>query len=174
MVTLGFSRAQAERAITATEVTTQDEVYSKAQPWLLKQQVEVNLAEAAAEREIRTFEHMDLDGFALKWGSDNKADSLADCGQRCLEWKPLPPYHMPCNVFVFCGMEMCFAPAQLPPGSRKGWCWLKHQDDPTAPHVNMNGTDRRTATGFVEWHAGVVVRRGSAVRTDTRSARANW
>ena len=174
MVTLGFSLEQSTRAITATRVSTEAEVYSKAQPWLLKQQVEANLAEAAADRELRTFDHMDMDGYALKWGSDNKASSLEECGRTCLEWKPLPPYHMPCNVFVYCPLDMCFAPAQLPAGSRLGWCWLKHQDDPTAPHVNMNGTDRRTKTGFVEWQAGVVVRRGSTVRTDTKSARANW
>ena len=122
----------------------------------------------------RIFKHMDLDGYALRWGSDNKATSLEHCGQLCMEYAPAAPYFMPCNVFVFCPLEMCFAPAQLPKGSRKGWCWLKNQHDPTVPHVNMNGTDRRAATGFVEWHAGVVVRKGAAVRTDTKSARASW
>jgi len=87
---------------------------------------------------------------------------------------PEQPYYMPCNVFVFCPLEMCFAPAQLPKGSRQGWCWLKNQPDPTAPQVNMNGTDRRTQTGFVEWQAGVVVKKGSRVRTDIKSARASW
>ena len=174
MITLGFSKEQAERAVGATNASTQAEVYEKAQPWLLKQQVEANLAEAAATREFRTFDHMDMDGYALRWGSDHQAANLTDCGLRCMNFKPEKPYFMPCNVFVFCPLDMCFAPAQLPPGSRRGWCWLKHQDDPNAPHVNMNGTDRRTSTGFVEWQAGVVIRKGSIVRTDVKSARAHW
>ena len=174
MVTLGFSKEQSERAVKATRAATEKEVYERAQPWLLKQQVDSNLAEAAAPREAVTFEHMDMDGYALRWGSDNKAANLTDCAERCMQFVPTPPYHMPCNVFVFCPLDMCFAPAQLPPGSRRGWCWLKHQDDPTAPHVNMNGTDRRTKTGFVEWQAGVIVKKGSTVRTDVKSARANW
>ena len=174
MVTLGFSREQSQQAVMATQPNSEAEVYSKAQPWLLKQRVEANKAEAAAERELHTFDHMDMDGYALRWGSDNKAESLQDCGRRCMDFKPEAPYFMPCNVFVFCPLEMCFAPAQLPKGSRLGWCWLKHQDDAAAPHVNMNGTDRRTTTGFVEWQAGVVVRKGTAVRTDTKSARASW
>lgn len=70
--------------------------------------------------------------------------------------------------------QMCFAPAQLPKGSRRGWCWLKNQPDPNAPMVNMNGKDKRTGTGYVEWQAGVVVRKGSTVRTDVKSARASW
>ena len=225
MITLGFSAAEAERAVTATRASTEAEVHSKAQPWSLNRRIEANKAEFAAEREIVSFDHMDMDGYALRWGSDKdmKSASLQECGKKCREYKPVapckiaqcdardPPYimwawatsplpsaswrslsfvfsprllrllrsacradFMPCNVFVFCPLEMCFAPAQLPPGSRLGWCWLKNQPDPNAPHINMNGTDRRTQTGFVEWQAGVVVRRGSRVRTDVKSARAAW
>ena len=179
MVTLGFSREEATRAVTATRASTEAEVHSKAQPWSLKQRIEANQAEFAAEREMHSFDHMDIDGYALRWGSDNKASSLEDCGRRCLEFAPKKDqYYMPCNVFVYCPLEMCFAPAALPPGSRMGWCWLKNQPlgagPVVSPHINMNGTDKRTATKFVEWQAGVVVKKGTIVRTDTKSARASW
>ena len=29
-----------------------------------------------------SFDHMDMDGYALRWGSDHIASSLADCGRR--------------------------------------------------------------------------------------------
>ena len=115
---------------------------------------------------------MDLDGYALRWGSDNKAASLEDCGRKCKEHVPVQPYYMPCNVFVYCPLEMCYAPAQLPKGPRLGWCWLKYQETPATPHVNMKGLDNRGKP--VEWQAGVVVRKGSQVRTDTKSARSSW
>ena len=179
MVTLGFSKEEATRAVTATRSASEAEVHSKAQPWSLTQRVEANKAEFAVERELHFFDHMDMDGYALRWGSDNIASSFEDCGKRCMNYKPEKGlYYMPCNIFVYCPLELCFAPAQLPKGSRLGWCWLKNQPlgsaDTVAPHVNMNGTDRRTKTGFVEWQAGVVARKGVAVRTDTRSARAGW
>ena len=172
MVTLGFSKEQAASAVAAVKAKTEAEVYSLAQPWLLAQNKEKNLAEARAERDVRTFDAMDMDGYALRWGSDHIRPSLHDCGRACLEFVPVPPYHMPCNIFVYCPKDHCFAPAQLPPGNRSGWCWLKHQDDPNNPHVNMRGTDNRGKP--VDWQAGVVVRKGTQVQTGTKSARAHW
>ena len=176
MITLGFSMDEAKRAIAATHASSEVEVHSKAQPWSLKRRIAANQAEFAAEREIVSFDHMDMDGYALRWGSDKdmRSASLEDCGNKCKQYKPMPPYYMPCNVFVFCPLDMCFAPAQLPPGSRLGWCWLKNQPEPNAPHINMLGIDKRTKTGLVEWQAGVVVKKGSTVRTDVKSARAGW
>ena len=81
------------------------------------------MAEYAAEREVHSWDAMDMDGFALRWGSDHIQPSLEACGQACKEYKPVPPYHQPCNIFVYCPLEMCFAPAKLPEGSRRGWCW---------------------------------------------------
>ena len=49
---------------------------------------------------------------------------------------------------------------------------IRYQETPNAPHVNMNRMDNRGKP--VEWQAGVVVRKGTAVRTDTKSARAGW
>lgn len=180
MVTLGFSTEESTRAITETRTTTEKEIYSKAQPWSLERRIAANQAEYAAEREVHTFDHMDMDGYALRWGNAPEviSKSIEECGRKCKDFKPEKPYFMPCNVFVYCPLELCFAPAQLPPGSRLGWCWLKNQalgSGPVAlPQVNMNGTDKRTKTGFVEWQAGVVVKKGTRVRTDTKSARANW
>ena len=172
MVTLGFSKGQSTRAVTAVKANDSAQVYSLAQPWSLRQNTERNLAEYRAEREYLTFDAMDMDGFALKWGSDHKTSSLKECGQACLGFVPQPPFHQPCNIFVYCPKDLCFAPAQLPPGNRSGWCWLKHQEDPNNPHVNMRGKDNRGKP--VDWQAGVVVRKGTQVQTDTKSARAHW
>ena len=72
-------------------------------------------------------------------------------------------------------------PAALPPGSMTGQCWLKHQEDPNNPQVNMRGDyseaylKRHTdAPKSVQWSAGVVVRKGSKVDLSTWSSRANW
>ena len=71
--------------------------------------------------------------------------------------------------------------AALPPGSMTGQCWLKHQEDPNNPQVNMRGDyseaylKRHTdAPKSVQWSAGVVVRKGSKVDLSTWSSRANW
>lgn len=84
-------------------------------------------------------------------------------------------------MFVFCPLEKCYAPAALPPGSMTGQCWLKHQDDPNRPQVNMKGdyteayvTRHAGAPAAVQWQAGVVVRNGTAVDTSNWSSRANW
>jgi hypothetical protein len=235
MVTLGFSKEESQRAIEATHTTTEKEIYSKAQPWSLERRVSANKAEYAAEREIHTFDHMDMDGYALRWGNDASviSSSLDECGRKCRDFKPEKPYYSKrlsgrtrdrgspaaallltskCDCSVQC-RATCLSTARSscalrrrswypqrpdnagcrissseqaafdslirkPPGSRKGWCWLKNQPLGTgpvaAPQVNMNGTDKRTQTGFVEWQAGVVVRTGTRVRTDSKSARANW
>lgn len=62
-----------------------------------------------------------------------------------------------------------------------GQCWLKHQEDPAKPQVNMKGKysdeyrRRHPKAGvMVDWTAGVVVRSGTVVSTDTWSSRANW
>ena len=60
-------------------------------------------------------------------------------------------------------------------------CWLKHQEDPNNPQVNMRGNysvayrqRHPDAPAAVQWQAGVVVRKGSAVDLSTWSSRANW
>ena len=60
-------------------------------------------------------------------------------------------------------------------------CWLKHQDDPTNPQVNMKGKytpdyhkRHPTAPEYVDWTAGVVVKKGAKVTNGTWSPRATW
>lgn len=85
------------------------------------------------------------------------------------------------KVFVFCPLPKCFAPAALPPGSMAGQCWLKHQEDPNNPQVNMKGNYSALylkrhvgAPPSVQWQAGVVVRKRTTVDTTAWSSRANW
>ena len=82
---------------------------------------------------MHAFDKMDFDGYALMWGDKHRARSLEECGQKCAAWKPVPPSNFACNVFVFCPLQKCYAPAALPPGSMTGQCWLKHQADPNNP-----------------------------------------
>ena len=123
-------------------------------------------AEAASEREAHSFEKIDFDGraracvgragrlgtlspnplsaprprrYAIVWGDSHRTKTIEECAQRCLEWKPQPPSMYACNIFVFCPLEKCYAPAALPPGPMTGQCWLKHQPDPNKPQVNMKG-----------------------------------
>ena len=75
--------------------------------------------------------------YAIVWGDKHRTATLQECGQKCLEWQPQPPSMYACNIFVFCPLEKCYAPAALPPGAMTGQCWLKHQPDPNKPQVNM-------------------------------------
>ena len=209
-------------------------------------------AEAASEREAHSFEKIDFDGrarayvgcggrlgtlspnplsaprpcrYAIVWGDNHRTKTIEECAQRCLEWRPQPPSMYACNIFVFCPLEKCYAPAALPPGPMTGQCWLKHQPDPNKPQVNMKGCRSKSrpaqlpcspehslgrgatsaayclmeelmiwrspttrkgdyseayirrhpgAPSSVQWQAGVVVKKGSAVDTNVWSSRANW
>ncbi len=180
MIEAGFSREQAAAALGAIGAKAVSDV-PRAIEWALKQGTDRNLAEFNAEREVHTFSRIDFDGYAVMWGDKHRARSLDECGRRCAEWKPRPPSNFACNVFVFCPLEKCYAPAALPPGSMTGQCWLKHQDDPNNPQVNMKGNYSAAyikrhpgAPAHVQWDAGVVVRKGSRVDTSTWSSRANW
>ena len=92
MIEAGFSREQAETALKAVGATTTADV-AGAISWQLKQGAERNRAEAARARAARSFPHLDLDGYALKWGSEHRTATVEECGQRCLELKPAPPAH---------------------------------------------------------------------------------
>ena len=180
IVEAGFSRAQAIEGITAVDAKTRED-NPKIIEWLLKKDAEKNKAEAAAEREVFSYPKMDFDGYALVWGDKHRTRSLEACGQKCLEWKPQPPAMYACNIFVYCPLEKCYAPAALPPGSMTGQCWLKHQPDPNKPQVNMKGNYSEAylkrhagAPPSVQWQAGVVVRKGTNVDTTVWSSRANW
>ena len=180
MIEAGFSRAQAKVALNAVGAKKQDDV-QKAIEWQLKQAVDKNLAEYKAEREVHHWDKLDFDGYAVLWGDKHRTATIEECGRKCLEFKPAPPHNFPCNIFVFCPTPKCYAPAALPPGSMTGQCWLKHQDDPNNPQVNMKGDYSESylkrhqgAPKSVEWSAGVVVKKGSKVDLSTWSSRANW
>ena len=62
-----------------------------------------------------------------------------------------------------------------------GQCWLKFQEDPTNPHVNMRGDYsaeyRKThpsAPKSVQWVAGSIVEEGQTVGNGTWSSRSHW
>ena len=94
-------------------------------------------------------------------------DSAAACCAACREQRATAS-ETGCNVWVFCAAEGGCGDRE------RGECWLKNQPEPNAPHINMLGIDKRTKTGLVEWQAGGVVKKGSTVRTDVKSARAGW
>ena len=180
LIEAGFARAQADEALTAVGAKATADV-PKAIEWLLKRNTERNLAEFRAERVVHTFDAMDFDGYAVMWGDKHRTRTLEECGRKCVEFVPQPPANFPCNVFVFCPLSKCYAPAALPPGSMTGQCWLKHQDDPNRPQVNMRGNYSAAylkrhpgAPPAVQWQAGAVVRKGTAVDTSVWSSRANW
>jgi hypothetical protein len=181
MIEGGFSAEASIRALNATGARAPADV-PRAMRWAFEQGgKERGMAEFGAVRLAHGFENMDFDGYALRWGNTHRTATLAECGQKCKEWEPVAPTWFPCNIFVFCGKPKCFAPAALPPGDMTGQCWLKHQDEPARPQFNMKGRysdayrrTHKTAPEWVEWDAGVVVRKGANVSLDTPSARANW
>eukprot|EP00958_Prasinococcus_capsulatus_P013132 scaffold1328_cov394-Prasinococcus_capsulatus_cf.AAC.18 len=88
-----------------------------------------------------------------------------------------PPNNYVCNIWVWCGKEVCFAPA----AHSFTFGWLKYQEDPTNPQINMQGSydekyHRRhpKAPEKVDWTGGIVVPEGVAVSNGTWSPRANW
>ena len=180
MIEAGFSREQSARALEAVDAKAPSDV-PKAIEWQLAQNKDKGLQEARAAREVHIFDMMDFDGYAVAWGDKHRARTVEECGDKCRAWKPLPPANFACNIFVFCPRPKCYAPAALPPGSMTGQCWLKHQDDPNNPQVNMRGNYSDAyvkrhpgAPPSVQWQAGVVVLNGSKVDTSTWSSRANW
>ena len=181
MIEAGFNRAQAIEALTAVGAKASADV-QKAIDWVLKRDAEKNRQEAErSDRVAIWYDQMDFDGYAVMWGDKHRKATADECGAACVAWKPLPPANYACNIFVFCPLDKCYAPAALPPGSMAGQCWLKHQPDPAHPQVNMRGNYSDAyvkrhpgAPPAVQWQAGVVVPRGTQVDLSTWSSRANW
>jgi hypothetical protein len=181
MIEGGFDAPSSIRALNATGARALADV-PKAIRWATSQGGAARgLAEFEAAREPVIFEHMDFDGYALRWGDKHRTSSAAECAAKCAAWRPVAPTFFACNIFVYCGKPKCFAPAALPPGDMTGQCWLKRQEEPTRPQYNMRGRysdayrkSHPTAPERVDWTAGVIVRKGANVSTDNPSARANW
>ena len=152
LIQAGFSRERAREALTAVfaagTVKPGDEaepIVRAAHDWLFADNKEQNMAEAAAERVSLMWPRTDFDGYAVIWGINHLTETPEECAQRCIDYKPAGASWYACNIWVWCAAEghvgpnaTCFAPAAHT--FVKGQCWLKHQDDPLVPHINMQGT----------------------------------
>ena len=183
-----YASGAASRAADLDDEAAARAVIRAAHDWLFADNKAHGLAEFEAERTSLMRPRTDMDGYAVTWGIHHKTDTAEECGARCLAYAPAPPSWYVCNVWVWCAAEgdtsddpVCFAPAAHK--FEKGQCWLKHQDDPLHPHVNMQGVYDEAyrkrhpdAPPVVQWTSGVVVRseRASDVSNGTWSARAGW
>jgi hypothetical protein len=195
LIQAGFSRQRARDALTAvyaaglaTLEDSAEHTVKAAHDWLFAQNKEDNAREAEAERVSLLRPRTDFDGYAVTWGINHLTETAEECAQRCIDYKPQAASWYACNVWVWCAAEgdasadpTCFAPAAHK--FVKGQCWLKHQDDPLNPHVNMQGVytpeylkRHPNAPPVVQWTGGVVVRKELAdkVTNGTWSSRADW
>ena len=188
LIQAGFPRTRAEAALRAVG---EDDCCEPQKRWLFEQNRGSGAgpsragAEAGAEKtklsaSCHARESTDYDGYAVTWGSANIRASPEACCESCRAYEPRAPDFYPCNVWVFCPKpEGCFAPAAGEFGH--GQCWLKWQEDPTRPHVNMQGAyseayrrTHPTAPDTVDWVAGVLVAEGETVSNGTWSSRSHW
>ena len=179
LIQAGFPRARAEAALRA--VGEQD-CCEPQKRWLFEQTrgALADTREAQMSGSCHVRENTDYDGYAVAWGSANPQPDAEKCCESCRAHEPKPPDFYPCNVWVFCPKEHgCFAPAAGEFGF--GQCWLKYQEDPTNPHVNMRGKyseDYRAthpkAPEKVDWTAGSLVAEGKTVSNGTWSSRSHW
>ena len=138
-----------------------------------------NTADAPKSSECHMRPNTDYDGFAVKWGRANLQDSWEACCKSCQDYVPEGDGY-PCNVWVYCPEEGgCFAPAAGDFVHKQ--CWLKWQEEPENPHVNMRGeyseeyrATHPTAPERVQWIAGSVVPHGTEVSNGTWSSRSHW
>jgi len=175
LIQAGFTRAQAAQALQAVGNENCCEPQMK---YLFETTRRANQS-SVQEKMCHTFQNTDFDGYAVVWGSANFKTTPEECCQSCKEYVPQPPSYFPCNIWVWCGHEKCFAPAAGV--FEYGQCWLKYQENPTNPQVNMRGPysseyrrTHPTAPGIVDWTAGVVVPVGEVVTNGTWSSRSHW
>ena len=182
LIQAGFPRARAEAALHAVG---EDDCCEPQKRWLFEQNRGSGSGPSRAGKTKMSAscyarESTDYDGYAVTWGSANIQASPEACCESCRVYEPRAPDFFPCNVWVFCPkQEGCFAPAAGEFGH--GQCWLKYQEDPKNPHVNMRGeypeAYRRThptAPDKVDWIAGVLVAEGETVSNGTWSSRSHW
>ncbi|KAG2501810.1 hypothetical protein HYH03_000310 [Edaphochlamys debaryana] len=90
-----------------------------------------------------TYEHTELWGDVVVWGTLNKVKTAGDCCQSCLNYKPTTPEDPDCNVWVFCGDEQkC--------GSQYQQCWLKHLVHPEASKPARQGPTTAWTSGTID------------------------
>ena len=176
LVQAGFPK---ERAFEALRNVGNENCCGPQIEWLFKHSVTKHRHADAKSLQCNAMEATDYDGYALKWGSAHRQPDAAACCNACRNYEPVPPHYWPCNIWVFCPEETCFAPAA---GTfDKHQCWLKYQEDPANPHVNMRGDYsaeyRRThpaAPARVQWVAGSLTPPGVAASNGTWSSRSHW
>jgi hypothetical protein len=181
LIQAGYPRERAEEALRAVG---NENCCEKQIHWLFEQNKKRAVEDKNNPKQMSSECHKrdatDYDGYAVKWGSANIQDSWEACCESCKNYEPEPPHNYKCNVWVFCPeKDGCFAPAAG--DFVHGQCWLKFQEDPANPHVNMRGEYsaeyRKThpsAPKSVQWIAGSIVEEGATVTNGTWSSRSHW
>jgi hypothetical protein len=123
LIQAGFPRARAEAALRAVG---NENCCQPQMKWLFDQSRATNVERRKPKSgQCNKMENTDYDGFAVKWGGQNIQPSWDACCQSCHDYVPNPPDFYPCNIWVFCAHDECFAPAA---GEfKRGQCWLKYQ-----------------------------------------------
>ena len=121
----------------------------------------------------------DYDGYAVKWGSANVQETwrLARVARTTN-----PKLHISTRATSGSSARRRMGVSRPAAGDFiHGQCWLKFQEDPTNPHVNMRGDYsaeyRKThpsAPKSVQWVAGSIVEEGQTVGNGTWSSRSHW
>ena len=181
LIQAGYPRERAEEALRAVG---NENCCEKQIHWLFEQNKKRAVEDKNNPKQMSSECHKrdatDYDGYAVKWGSANIQASWEACCESCKNYEPEPPHNYKCNVWVFCPeKDGCFAPAAG--DFVHGQCWLKFQEDPANPHVNMRGEYseeyRKThpsAPKSVQWIAGSIVEEGATVTNGTWSSRSHW
>ncbi|PNH00365.1 hypothetical protein TSOC_013819 [Tetrabaena socialis] len=98
---------------------------------------------SGSEHKCFTYEHTELWGDVVVWGTLNKKKSAGDCCDACLNFKPSSPDEPSCNVWVYCGIEdKC--------GSQFQQCWLKHLVHPEASKPARQGPNTSWTSGTID------------------------
>jgi len=118
--------------------------YSKVVPGCLEQSPTAKLYEKLLAAGTQLVGHVDLaadyDGLGVRWGIGHKKQSWHACEEACRAFNRGPltggPFKgLPCNTWTWCSRQACFEPDAHK--HSLGDCWLKYQELPQSPEVNM-------------------------------------
>lgn len=126
----------------------------------------------------------DYDGLGVQWGIGNYKATWQACEAACRSHRPKkvagPFSSLPCNTWTWCSQKKCFEPDAH--SHSFGDCWLKFQELPEEPEVNMrNGMlpsylrrHRRELASGMPWVSGVLLPPGTRLGKGTWGPRAYW